>query len=470
MLRSTERCERARHRRQLRSFLRAHRPGELEQLYFFRSRIAPRAVEGSTTCPPWVISSAPCATSRRAAARAGSIRSRHPSGATSRAASDGQMVAPRARADSSSRIARSSRSPSAPGRCWRQPALQKRMLSQSRAHFLRHSMRRPQAAQHFSSPGRGGVTWERCRGRAPVAPGTSGSRVLERSVHDFARSGRTAVVARDIHSAVPEGHTIHRLALDHAKDLAGRRVRVSSPQGRFEEPELIDGDRFVSADAWGKHLFHRWESGHVVHVHLGLFGRFFRFVRARPVPRETVRMRLSRLEPEGDQLTLDLVGPTACGLLSRKELHALTARLGPDPLRADADPEKAWEKLRRRRGPIGPLLMDQAVLSGVGNVYRAEALFVHRIHPERPAPGVTRAEFDALWTWLVQALRKGVREKRIITVAEQAAHGGKTRSRRVPREERLYIYKASRCPECEGPVRRWELAGRFAYACERCQK
>ena len=111
-----------------------------------------------------------------------------------------------------------------------------------------------------------------------------------------------------------------------------------SPQGRFEGSELVDGDRFIAADAWGKHLFHRWESGHVVHVHLGLFGRFFRFVRARPVPRETVRMRLSRLEPEGDQLTLDLVGPTACALLSQKEHRALIARLGPDPLRADADP------------------------------------------------------------------------------------------------------------------------------------
>ena len=70
----------------------------------------------------------------------------------------------------------------------------------------------------------------------------------------------------------------------------------------------------------------------------------------------------------------------------------------------------------------------------------------------------------------MEALRRGVREKRIVTVAEAAAHGSKVRSRRVPREERLYIYKASRCPECKGPVRRWELSGRWAYACERCQR
>ena len=209
---------------------------------------------------------------------------------------------------------------------------------------------------------------------------------------------------------MPEGHTIHRLALDHTKELAGKRVRVASPQGRFEGAELIDDARFSHADAWGKHLFHHWVDGHVVHVHLGLFGRFFRFVRKAPPPRETTRMRLAA---EGGP-TFDLVGPTACALIDRKELRALLARLGPDPLREDAEP-----------------------------------------------------------------LRRGVRDKRIITV-DEAVHGrgsreeaGQTargRRQRLSRAERLHIYKASRCPRCQGPVRRWDLSGRWAYACEKCQR
>ena len=62
------------------------------------------------------------------------------------------------------------------------------------------------------------------------------------------------------------------------------------------------------------------------------------------------------------------------------------ARLGPDPLRADADPERAWRRISASHRPIGDLLMDQEVIAGVGNVYRAEVLFRHRLHPLRPGP------------------------------------------------------------------------------------
>jgi endonuclease-8 len=113
--------------------------------------------------------------------------------------------------------------------------------------------------------------------------------------------------------------------------------------------------------------------------------------------------------------------------------------------------------------------MNQAVLAGVGNVYRAEALFVQRIHPERPARDVSRAEFDELWSWLARALRLGVQHRRIITVPA-ALEATPAQRRRMARTERVHVYKADRCPRCKTAVRRWELAGRWAYACERCQK
>ena len=265
---------------------------------------------------------------------------------------------------------------------------------------------------------------------------------------------------------MPEGHTIHRLALDHTRDLAGKRLRVASPQGRFEGAELIDGQRFARADAWGKHLFHHWEDGQVVHVHLGLFGKFFRWPKRPPPPRETTRMRL---QDHASPLTIDLIGPTACERMVPAAVRKLLARLGPDPLRDDADPERAWARLQRGRGNIGAALMNQAVLAGVGNVYRAEALFVHGIHPERPARAVSRAEFDALWAWLCRALRHGVKHGRIVTV-QAALDGAPARWRRLARSERVHVYKAERCPACARPVRRWELSGRWAYACENCQR
>lgn len=262
---------------------------------------------------------------------------------------------------------------------------------------------------------------------------------------------------------MPEGHTIHRLALDHTREFRNRVVRVSSPQGRFECAALLDGTKFLRAEAHGKHLFHRYAGGRLLHVHLGLFGKFRRHPGREPLPRDTVRMRIVRQEP---LLTLDLTGPTACELLTRAEERALRARLGEDPLRADADPGRVWQKLQRRKGPLGVALMDQSLIAGVGNVYRAEALFVHRLHPLLPANALSRPRFDALWTWLVEALARGVRDRSIITVREAME-----RSRfRLRRAERVHIYKADACPACGDPVRRWDLAGRWAYACERCQE
>ena len=100
---------------------------------------------------------------------------------------------------------------------------------------------------------------------------------------------------------MPEGNTIHRLARIHNRDFGGKRVRVSSPQGRFaKEAAKLDGRRFLTAEAYGKHLFHHWSGGLVVHVHLGMAGWFYRHRGRRPEPRPTVRMRLSTREIVSD--------------------------------------------------------------------------------------------------------------------------------------------------------------------------
>ncbi|MBW8825114.1 MAG: Fpg/Nei family DNA glycosylase [Acidobacteria bacterium] len=242
---------------------------------------------------------------------------------------------------------------------------------------------------------------------------------------------------------MPEGHTIRRLASEHERLFAGTPVRVSSPQGRFGDARVVDGAVLEATDAWGKHLFHEYAGGRIVHVHLGLYGTFTTHALPAPTPRETCRMRIV-----GDDAAVDLVGATICELLDGGGKAAVLARLGPDPLRPDADPDRAWQSLRRRRIPVGQALLDQSVVAGVGNVYRAEALKAHGIHPLRQASSITEEEWRALWRTLVRLLRKGVREGRI---------SGRT------------IYRLDACQTCGAPVRRWDLAGRWAYACETCQ-
>lgn len=269
---------------------------------------------------------------------------------------------------------------------------------------------------------------------------------------------------------MPEGHTIHRLARDHTRDLAGRPVEVTSPQGRMADAAaLVDGLLLARIDPYGKHLFYRFgsprpEEAHTIHVHLGLFGKFRRHRLPAPEPRDTVRMRIV-----GSEVAVDLTGPTDCRLLTPDEEEGIRARLGPDPILKDSDPERAWAAIRRRRSTIGEALMDQKVMAGVGNVYRAEALFVHGIHPERPCPEVTREEFDALWDTICSMLRQGVKDNRIITLSkEELAAEGLTRSR-VRSKEAVHVYKRDECRRCGTSVDRWDLAGRWAYACRECQ-
>lgn len=261
---------------------------------------------------------------------------------------------------------------------------------------------------------------------------------------------------------MPEGHTIHRIARDHRRDFAGQRVALFSPQGRFaEEAESLSGHKLVEVEAWGKHLFYLWTRKRRVHIHLGLYGKFRRHRNPPPEPRGAVRLRLI-----GDEKAFDLNGPNCCELMSQEAYHKLLARLGPDPLRPDADVEKVWDRIRRSSAPIGTLLLNQAVLAGVGNVYRAEILHLLGIAPARRGKDLGRDEFDQLWERTVDLLQIGVKYNRIITVDREQA--GKPLSR-LKKGERLVCYKKSHCHACGGPIRRWTLAARTMYACPRCQ-
>jgi endonuclease-8 len=256
---------------------------------------------------------------------------------------------------------------------------------------------------------------------------------------------------------MPEGHIVHRLARD-LRELVGSQVHASSPQGRFAAAVLLDGHRLEATDACGKHLLLGFVAG-VVHVHLGMQGKFLRLAPP-PPPRPQVRLRLAT-----DAVAWDLIAPATCDLLTDGAVAELVAALGPDPLRADADAEQAWEHLRRHPGPIGAALLDQSVLAGVGNVFRAEALFAIGVAPTRPAAELTRAEFDALWTTLRSMMERAVQDGRIITVEAAPGH---ERSELAEGDAR-HVYKQRRCRRCATPVEVSDVGRRPAYACPRFQ-
>ncbi len=257
---------------------------------------------------------------------------------------------------------------------------------------------------------------------------------------------------------MPEGHTIHRAARDQRRMLAGQVLSVSSPQGRFAEgAALIDGHRCLDVEAYGKHLVYRFDHDEALHVHLGLFGRIRKSKLPEGPPRGAVRVRLVGLTH-----VVDINGPTICELLDVPGLAALIDRIGPDVLRADADPDRAFRRISKSRAPIGRLIMDQSVMAGIGNIYRTEVLWRQRIHPDRPGRSLDRGAFDALWRDAASLLELGVKRNAIVTV--DGAPASRSRYR-----ERVNIFGKDLCPACAGEVRRVEIDGRRAFVCETCQ-
>ncbi len=129
--------------------------------------------------------------------------------------------------------------------------------------------------------------------------------------------------------------------------------------------------------------------------------------------------------------------------------------LGPEPEALTATALR--RALEARRGPIKPLLLDQRVVAGLGNIYAAEALWRSRIHPARTAGSLTMPE--------LRALVRGIRH----AIADGFARQGRYRSGALERPFRVYDREGHPCPRCRQPVRRISQAGRSTYFCASCQ-
>lgn len=352
---------------------------------------------------------------------------------------------------------------------------------------------------------------------------------------------------------MPEGHTVHRLARTFALLHEGQVLRVSSPQGRFADgAAVLDGRRLVASEAWGKQLFLGFAPAGVsdpqvtpvtsgsdtlwLRTHLGLYGAWtfagapdapevahaigaprrrigerettprpasdMSYPQVTPVtsgsdtwvvpePRGQVRVRLL-----GDHAVADLTGPAACEVITAAEKTAVEARLGPDPIRDDADADTFVARVGRSRVTIGQQLMDQAVVAGVGNIYRAEALFRAGVDPLRPGRDVPPAVLRAIFDDLVVLMRDGAERGAIVTTspADRVPDGGapgpgrtapgrtvpapgRTRQNTdgtpgaVPSDQAFYVYHRDGlpCRRCGSPVLVKEIAGRNLFWCEACQ-
>ena len=283
---------------------------------------------------------------------------------------------------------------------------------------------------------------------------------------------------------MPEGHTIHALADRLTQAFRGHPVAASSPQGRFAaDAERLHGRVLERAHAWGKHLF--VEIGDAtLHVHLGLIGSF----PVKPLggmppppPQPTVRLRMV-----GREHWADLRGPMICTVVDPRREREIVAALGPDPLRRNQRPDRTWPRVHKSRKTIAELMMDQSVISGVGNVYRCEVLHRLALDPLVPGTALDEETWHDMWDDLVLLMPLGRTFSQILTMPDQVEAA--RRMRRSGRakaitegltgerlgdhfERRFLVYQRTGdpCLRCGAPIADRQVAGRRLYWCPACQ-
>ncbi len=328
---------------------------------------------------------------------------------------------------------------------------------------------------------------------------------------------------------MPEGHSVHRIARQFDRNIVGRTVAASSPQGRFAEgASVIDGREAVEVRAVGKQMFLRFDPDVWLRVHLGMYGAWDfagdvaidatiasangrmghtnqrGTVLDEPIldaagensltsigaPRRA-RVRMSeqttgleeqtewpppvvgavRLRLLTQATCADLRGPTACQLQTPDEVAATIAKLGPDPLVDDIveGEERFVATVRRKPTAIGLLLMDQAVVSGIGNVYRAEILFRARQNPHTPGREVPEETVREMWRDWVRLLAIGVETGQMMTMDDLDPEA--YRQAMAHRDDRHWVYHRAGlpCRVCGTTVLVEEAAGRKLYWCPKCQ-
>lgn len=265
-----------------------------------------------------------------------------------------------------------------------------------------------------------------------------------------------------------EGHGVHRVAAKHRQSMVGKVVDATSPNGRVDASK-IHGSCVMGVEAIGKNLFYTFQNAAglitVMHVHFGMAGRFTIRNVPGPEPRATTRIQL--ITREKAPLVAQLTAMTC--MLGGPELYAEKKdKLGPDPLREDADKERFWNFIQKRpKRSVGYLLMDQAAIAGVGNIYRSEILFCAGIHPDKKASELERAEFDCVWNHSVELMQRGFQSGSIVTINPEEA--GRPLAA-LKGGERRYVYNRETCRRCHKPVRSWSISNRTVYACESCQQ
>jgi formamidopyrimidine-DNA glycosylase len=251
--------------------------------------------------------------------------------------------------------------------------------------------------------------------------------------------------------------------IEGAEVLDPALVEQPSPE---EFVRRLEGVRVTGARRRAKHLIVELGSGDSLVFQLKIGGQLL-LVPPVEEPRSSLMLVL-HLSGDRRLFLRDQTGFSRARLLDADELEARLANLGPEPLEEGFDVEYLRETLGSRRAQIKPLILDQKVVAGIGNIYADEILFDARLHPRRKADTLTDEEWAALHAAIRENLAAGI-EHRGTTV--RLYRDVLNRPGEHQNYLRVFEKHGEPCPEaCGGEVVREKVGGRPTHFCPECQR
>lgn len=267
---------------------------------------------------------------------------------------------------------------------------------------------------------------------------------------------------------MPELPEVETIKNEISPYVVGRKIKsvevltpmtVARPSPE-EFKKRITGRTITDVTRRGKYIFFHLSGGDdVLMAHMKLAGALL----ANPAPGKHTHIVLHL----DNDTTVEMRDPRKFARMwLENDESAVADKLGPEPFDKDFTVKKFGGILKKRKAPVKAVILDQALISGIGNMYADEALFDSRIYPARPADSLTPAEVKKLYTSIRKVLRKGI-EKKGASVRDYIRPGGEHGSAHT---DFLVAHGAgNKCPGCDGAIERIVVRGRGTYICPKCQ-
>jgi len=276
---------------------------------------------------------------------------------------------------------------------------------------------------------------------------------------------------------MPELPEVETVRLGLHRHATGRRIAaVEVRHPRAVRRHVLGGDDFAAAllgrtitgvHRRGKYLWLALDSDDAVVGHLGMSGQMLFLAPTAPAgPHLRVRFSFADDGPElrfVDQRTFGGLAISPGGAV----LPAEIAHIARDPFDPQFDPEDVVARLRRRRTTVKRALLDQTLISGVGNIYADESLWRAGLHGARPTDRLTRPAVRRLLGHVTDVMREALAQGGTSFDALYVNVNGE--SGYFDRSLAVYGREGEPCPRCATPIRREPFMNRSSFFCPRCQ-